>query len=591
MKGLSKLFSALVKSFVLIFLTSVAVSNPPPGEVLKTLAIDVGSTATRLSVLVGENGLAFSNTGEPRVIMTGPGTHSFPGPLESNWTLEGFLLIKEGTDEAHYVHPFNTLFNLDYPLALRSRERDGYHDKPSIPGYQAFTLIDITAKYLEKLKTSAESIVRRKLPFTVIVLPGGHNIKTVPKKNFNDSYWGNRTSFVRVQMNGHDPQKSKRVMMSATPQRGFGVWSQVYTRAPAILFPLDTGMEYRRPFLVYHLGSSTFEVSIHRVAGGDADTMSSVYDQHLGGNNFNQRIVDHLLLAHRNKTGQDLSSDDIFLLGLRNKVEAAKQELSVQDWVLIEIESPQSGGQGLSEVLTRTQFEDLNRVLFNKTIAAIDRAIHDSALYTKYDIQDIVLSGGSANIPFLQSTIKDYFGPHKKYHRLSHPENTAVLGAARLGHWYQDERRFTGDVCCLGASTAVVGIETAGGVMFKYTERGDYLTVNSMYTFTTARDHQEQVLIRVYSGEGKWTSENRFLGEARLTGIAPALKDIPQIRVWLVSYGCGDYLNLNVMDVTSRRTSATIIYTNGYGKKSNDEIGAFELEPAGKLILLPSLID
>ncbi|KAG0312417.1 ATPase with role in protein import into the ER [Dissophora globulifera] len=480
MKGSSKLFTVLVALIVLTFLTSVAVSNPPRGVVLTTLAIDVGSSAARLSVLVGVNGLAFGDTGEPRIILTGPGTHSSPEPLESNWTAEGFLLIKDGTDEAQYVHPSNTLFNLDHPIELRSRGVHNYHNRPHITGYQAFTLLDIT-------------------------------------------------------------------------------------------------------------GISTFEVSVHKVGGGTSVTASSVYDQHLGGNDFNRRVVHHLLLVHKNKTGQDLSGNDMFLLRLGSEVEKAKQVLSVQDWVQIEIECLQSGSQGLSEVLTRSQFEDLNMDLFTKTITAIDQAIKNSFVYTKDDIQDIVFSGGSANIPFLQSTIKEYFGLHKKYHGSSHPETTIVLGAAKLGHWYQDTRHFTGGVLCSPDAferTVTLGIETAGGAMFKYTDRYSYLAVNKMYTFTTTKDYQDQVVIRVYSGKGKFTSQNRFLGKLRLTGIALAPKGTPQIRVWLRTYECTEFINLNVMDVASGRTNATIISMVYYGKKFDDEIGAFELEPAGKLALL-----
>lgn len=235
-------------------------------------------------------------------------------------------------------------------------------------------------------------------------------------------------------------------------------------------------------------------------------------------------------------------------------------------------------------MLTRSQFEDFNVDLFANTITAIDRAIKDSTMYTKDDIQDIVFCGGSANIPLLQSTIQEYFGPHKKYHGLDHPETTVVLGAAKLGHWYHDQRQATGGALCSPSfRSETFGIETASGVMFKYTDRDSGL-INKMYTFTTTKDYQDQVIIRVYSGKGKWTSQNTYLGKVKLTGIKPARKGIPQIRVWIRTFGCGDYLNMNVMDVASGRINATIISTFPYGKKFDDERG-FELEPAGKLIL------
>ncbi|KAG0039916.1 hypothetical protein BGZ82_006173 [Podila clonocystis] len=591
------LCSVLVALIVVTFLSSAAVSAARPEGVPTTLAIEVGSSATRLSVLVGDNRLAFGDNGEPKIISIGPGTRSTPGPLESNWTTEGFLLIKDGLDEALYVHPANTLFNLDHPIALRSQY--DYNNKPNITGHQAFSFIDITAKYLKELTTSAELILSHNITSLAIVLPDGRNIRTAGKEIINDKYRGNYTYYDRVYIGGYNPRWTEwRVMAEAVEAAGLerqGIYSERYRKPSAAIFPFDHGMEYSRGVLVYRLGGSTFEVSVGKVESGSFDTMSSVYDQHLGRNDFNQRVIDHLLLAHKNKTGQDLSSDNIFLLRLGSEVEKAKQVLSVQDWVPIEIESLHPGGQGISEQLTRSQFEDLNMDLFTKTIVAIDRAIKDSVVYTKDDIQDIVFSGGSANIPFLQSSVREYFGHHKKYHGSNHPETTVVLGAAKLGHWYQDERHYGGYECCMGARRRTLGIETAGGVMFKYTDQNSDLNINKMYTFSTAMENQDRVVIRVFSGDGTHTKQNTFLGGVELTGIAPAPKGIPQIRVRISTHSCGSYINLNVMDMASRRINATIFLSrrsrfDDYGEKIKYgmlEEGAFELEPAGKLTLLP----
>ncbi|GJJ71566.1 hypothetical protein EMPS_03916 [Entomortierella parvispora] len=580
----SKLFAVLVALIVLAYHTSVAQPHPTQGEVMSTLVIDVGSSAARLGVLVGANGLAFGDTGEPKIIWTGPGTHSSPGPLESNWTAEGYVLIKDGTDEAHYVHPFNTLFNLDHPIELRSKHDIHYHSRPDLDGHQAFTLIEMTTKYLQQLITYAESVIGR-ITLTVVVSPHGRNIRTAGKLS------GNFTSYHQHEVDGLDSKKTEMPLMRAVISLPVYRQFMIYNRASAAIFPFDNGMEYGRAFLVYRLGSSTLEVSVHKVEGGELVTMSSVYNQHLGGNNFNQRVVNWLLQAHKNKTGQDLFGDDSFLLRLKAKVEMAKQVLSIKDWVLIEVEPLQSGGQGLSEVLTRSQFEDINMDLFTKAIMAIDEAINGSTLYTKSDVQDVVFSGGSTNIPLLQSTIRDHFGPHTKYHGLHHPETTVVLGAGKLGHWYQDERHYDGETLCASSTLrATFGIEIAGGVMFKY--RGGETIVNEMYTFSTTKDYQDRVVIRVFRGVGKWTNQNTFLGGIELTGIAPAPKGVPQIRVRLTT-SIKQYVNLSVMDVDSGRINATIFaswkYGNDfYGMKSDYEfmeVGAFEVEPAGRLSL------
>ncbi|KAG0341883.1 ATPase with role in protein import into the ER [Podila humilis] len=611
------LLSVLVALIVVTFLSSVAVSAARQESVPTTLAIGayrgtwqpgqkratlleldckIGSSATRLAVLVRDNGFAFGDNGKPKIISVGPGTRSTPWPLESNWTkTDGFLLIKDGTDEAHFVHPSNTLFNLDHPIAVRSRYN--YDNRPNITGHQAFTLIDITAKYLRELTTLAESILGHNITSVAIVMPDGQNLRTTAKEIINDTLRGNYTSYDTVNVGGHNPQTPEpRVMAEVLYAAGLqyqGIHSEQYRRSSVAIFPCDHGMEYSRGVLVYRLGGSSFQASIHKVDGGSYETMSSVYDQDLGRNDFNWRAINHLLEAHKNMTDQDLYNDDTFLLRLESEVERAKQVLSVQGWAQIDIEPLHPGGQGLSEQLTRSQFEDLNMDLFNKTITMIDQAIQDSVIYTKDDIQDIVFSGGSTNIPYLQSAVKEYFGRQRKYHGLNHPETTVVLGAAKIGHWYQDERHYGGEVCCFGETRKTLGIETAGGVMFKYTDQtSSLLDLNKMYTFSTATDNQDRVVIRVFSGDGTMTNQNTFLGGVELIGIAPAPKGVPQIRVRLNTHSCGRSINLNVMDVATGRINATIFSSwpkfDDYGEEFKYgmlEAGACELEPAGNMIL------
>ncbi|KAG0277735.1 hypothetical protein BGZ95_005455 [Linnemannia exigua] len=521
------------------------------------------------------------------MISTGPGTHSTPGPLESNWTTEGFLLIKDGTDEALYVHPYNTLFNLDHSIMLRSQH--DYGKRPKITGHQAFTLVDITAKYLQELTTSAESILGHNVTFVGVIVPGGQSVRTTTEEIINDEFMGNYTLYDTVNVGGYTEQilnEVRDLMRDALGTAGLRyqeVYSSLYRKAMAAISLFDHSMEYSRMVLVYRLGGSTFEVSVHEVHEGVKDTKSSVYDQHLGGNDFNQRIIDHLLLAHKNKTGQDLSSNDTFLLRLGREVEKAKRVLSFQDCVRIEIESLHPAVQDLSEKLTRSQFEDLNKDLFTKTITAIDQALKDSFDYSKKDIQDIVFSGGSANIPFLQSAVREYFGRHKRYRGSNHPETTVVLGAAKLGDKSRDG--WNDFVCCYGADPRAFGIETAGGVMFKFTDLEDDLIFNRMYSFSTTMDNQDRVTVRVFSGDGTRTNQNIYLGGVELTGIAPAPKGVPEIRVRLSSKSCGSTLQLQVMDVTSGRINATkVFHPEDFGGKIKYEMlegGVYELEPAG----------
>ncbi|KAK3811397.1 MAG: hypothetical protein JOS17DRAFT_807347 [Linnemannia elongata] len=242
-----------------------------------------------------------------------------------------------------------------------------------------------------------------------------------------------------------------------------GIYSEQYRETSAAIFPFHHFMEYIRGILVYRLGSSTSEVSVLKVDGGSSYIMSSVSDQRLGEDDFKHRVVDHLLLAHKNKAGQGLHSDDMFLLRLGSEFEKAKRVLSVQDWTSCS-----------------------------------------------------------------QLAVREYFGRHKKYHRSNHPETTVVFGAAKLGHWFQDERCYDGEVCCFGESRRTLGIETAGDVIFIYTDRNSGRDINKIYTFSTAMDNQNWVVIRVFSGDGRRTNRNAFLGGVELTGIAPAPKGASQ---------------------------------------------------------------
>ncbi|KAF9081334.1 ATPase with role in protein import into the ER [Mortierella sp. AD031] len=584
----------LVALMVLTFISPAIVSADSPSVVPTTLAIEVGSSTTRMSVIIGDNS-------QPKLISVGPGTHSAHGPLESNWTTEGYLSIKYGTDESFYVHPSNALFNLDHPVALRAKHR--YNNRPRVTGYQALTLIDITAKYLKELKTSAETVINQNFTFVSIVLPGGNNIHTTAEEIINDRWRGNYTLYDPVYAGGIDLAQGQRdAMWKATKAAGLGLFRS-YRKSSAAAFSFRNDMEHRQGALVYRLGSSTFLVSVLERDYHPFGVLSSVYDQHLGGNDFSQRVVDHLLLAHKTKTHQDLSNNNKFVLRLGHEVEKAKRALSFQNSVRIEIESLRVGDQGLSEELTRSQFEELNMDLFMKTITAVDQALRDSVKFAKEDIQHIIFSGGSANIPFLQSAIKDYFGHPKNYYGSKQPETTVVFGAAKSGQQAEhDMHRDRSGVCCFGARYLSVGIETAGGVMVQHADYISAYEFDKVLTFSTAVDNQERVVIRVYEGERATASQNVFLGDIELSGIPPAPKGVPQIRVRMSAKYCDTHFELTVMDVATERTNTGTIsrwtsfahdkeidkkMSEGKAFENEDRLIWENAEAAGTMTLLP----
>ncbi|KAF9996871.1 hypothetical protein BGZ80_002048 [Entomortierella chlamydospora] len=541
-----------------------------------------------MSILEGDNGPVFGANGPPKLIYTGPGVFTSHELLLSNWTEEGFLLVKDDTDKSLYEHPFNTVFNVEHPVSLRSRHKDDI--RPDILGYQAFTLSDISSAYLKNLISLAESTIGRDIENIAIVLPDGQNVRTIAKEVFSHKIKG--SYFDRVSTDDDDPNsdgsRMDDVSISLLPD-GRKRYARIYKRSEVSIFPFNHGMHYRRGFLVYHLSNSTYEVSVHKVDGDSSEMLSSVHRRNLGGNNFSHRVIDHLLRTYNNKHGQDPAQNEIFLRRIVNEVEKAKSMLNTHDWAQINVQHPDSGGQDLSEKLTRHQFEDLNMDLFNKTFTLIDQAIKDSLEFKKDDIQEIVFSGRSANIPFLQSYIKQYFGVEKIYHGLIEPEYTVVQAAAKFHHWYQDRRHFGGEMCCFTDTPELLGIETAGGAMFLFTKQSsDPMDLREMYTFSTTKDNQDRVLIRVYKGQRRWTNQNIFLGEIELTGIAQAPKGIPQIRVRISTSSCNEYVNLSVMDTASGRINGTIFPAwtsiSQQEKGLALEKGIDEVEPAGKMM-------
>ncbi|KFH62849.1 hypothetical protein MVEG_11374 [Podila verticillata NRRL 6337] len=466
--------------------------------------------------------------GLPQIISLGPGTQSAHRPLESMWTTEGFLSIKDGTDEELYVHPSNTIFNINHPVAFSAKDLS--EKRPNIPGYHTLTLQDITAKYLKGLQTSAETIITRNITFISIVLPVGI-------------------------VHGD----SRQVALSDACKAAGLPWSELFKKSFVAFFEFELyNVMDERLFLFYRVGSSTLEVSVVS-SDNFFGTLSFVRDQYLGGNNFNKRVVNHLLRAHEKRTGQDLSSDDKFMIHLGGEVEKAKQALSFQSSVRVEIESSIAGGQDFSEQLTRSQFEDLNMDLFTKTMAAVDQALKDAGL-TKNDIRDVVLSGGSSNIPFLQSTLKHYFGEKKNYQGSNQPETVALFGAAKFGQQIVvRDKYYSSGICCGWIGPLSIGIETTGGVMFKYADWGSSQVFDKTFTFSTAMDNQNRVVIKIFEGERARASQNVFLGGIELSGIPPAPKGVPQIRVRLKSPSCGNKLYLSVMELATKRINVTAI--------------------------------
>ncbi|KAK1667792.1 hypothetical protein QYE76_055951 [Lolium multiflorum] len=296
--------------------------------------------------------------------------------------------------------------------------------------------------------------------------------------------------------------------------------------AAALAYGLDKVDEKKeKNVLVFDLGGGTFDVSILALDGGVFEVLATNGDTHLGGEDFDQRVMDHFIRLVKRKHGVDVSGDARALGKLRRECERAKRALSNQHQVRVEIESL-SDGVDLSESLTRARFEELNADLFRKTMAPVKKAMADAGL-SKGDVDEVVLVGGSTRIPKIQQLLKDYFGG-KEPNRGVNPDEAVAYGAAVQASIVAGDNA---GMVVLDVTPLTLGIETVGGVLASVVPRNTPVPTKRTKMFTTYEDRQTTVTIMVFEGERSMTKDNRLLGKFDLTGIAPAPRGTAQIEV------------------------------------------------------------